>query len=55
MQPAIEARRVDYNTVRPRSSLDGATPQHFARISEGARPDDQEDDDRKPENLTLSP
>jgi putative transposase len=57
---AIEAWRVDYNTVRPHSSLDGATPQHFARLSAGprrlspARPD-EEDDDQKPENLTLSP
>ena len=34
---AIEAWRVDYNTVRPHSSLDGATPDQFARITEGAR------------------
>ena len=33
----IEAWRVDYNTVRPHSSLDGATPHHFATITEGAR------------------
>ena len=33
----IEAWRVDYNTVRPHSSLDGATPDHFARTTEGAR------------------
>ena len=30
---AIEAWRVDYNTVRPHSSLDGATPEQFARIN----------------------
>ena len=33
----IEAWRVDYNTVRPHSSLDGATPHHFATTTEGAR------------------
>ncbi len=52
----IELWRIDYNTVRPHSSLNGATPQHFARITEGAsrlspaRPDEE----RKPENLSLS-
>ena len=56
---AIEAWRVDYNTVRPHSSLDGATPEQFARITEGARRltparPDEEDEDRKPEDLTLS-
>ncbi len=55
----IEAWRIDYNTIRPHSSLDGATPHHFARIAAGARrlsparPDLKED--RKPEDLTLSP
>ena len=57
---AIEAWRIDYNTVRPHSSLDGATPHHFARISAGARRlsparPDEENDDQKPESLTLSP
>jgi putative transposase len=58
-QATIEAWRIDYNTVRPHSSLAGATPEQFARISAGtrrltpARPD-QEDEDRKPEDLTLS-
>jgi putative transposase len=56
----IEAWRVDYNTVRPHSSLDGATPEHFAKIGEGARRlpparPELEDTDRKPEDLTLSP
>jgi len=52
---AIEAWRLDYNGVRPHSSLDGATQDQFARISEGARRltqarPDQEDEDRKPED-----
>jgi putative transposase len=57
---AIEAWRLDYNGVRPHSSLDGATPDQFARITEEARRltparPDQEEEDRKPEDLTLSP
>ncbi len=57
---AIEAWRVDYNTVRPHSSLAGRTPDQFARIAAGARRHaparpDQECEDRKPEDLTLSP
>jgi hypothetical protein len=57
---AIETRRIDYNTVRRHSSLDGATPNQFARISAGvrrltpARPN-KENEDRKPEDFTLSP
>ena len=34
----IEAWRIDYNTVRPHSSLAGCTPQHFAQISSGGSP-----------------
>ncbi len=34
---AIEAWRVDYNTVRPHSSLADRTPDQFARFTEGAR------------------
>ena len=36
-QAAIEAWRLDYNTVRPHSSLGGATPDQFAGLTEGAR------------------
>lgn len=34
---AIEAWRIDYNGVRPHSSLNGASRNQFARITEGAR------------------
>jgi putative transposase len=36
-QITIEAWRVDYNTVRPHSSLDDRTPDQFAQASRGAR------------------
>jgi len=55
----IERWRVDYNTVRPHSSLNGATPEQFARTTEGARRlmparPDEDDRNQKPEVLTLS-
>jgi len=34
---AIEAWRIDYNTVRAHSLLAGRTPQQFAPLSGGAR------------------
>ena len=51
----IELWRIDYNTVRPHSSLDDATPQAFARASTEARrlPPARTNEDRKPEDLTL--
>ena len=36
-QIQIEAWRVDYNTVRPHSSLQNRTPDQFAQLSRGAR------------------
>ena len=55
-QVTIEAWRIDYNTVRPHSSLQDATPEAFARHSMGARrlTPARRNDDRKPEDLTLS-
>ena len=36
-QAAMEAWRVDYNTVRPHSALADRTPHDFATTTEGAR------------------
>lgn len=55
----IETWRIDYNTVRPHSSLADRTPDQFAKMTEGARRltparPDHKGNDRKPEDLTLS-
>ena len=52
----IEAWRVDYNTVRPHSSLAGRTPDEFAKVSVGARRlmPARPDEGRKSEGLSLS-
>jgi putative transposase len=52
---AIEAWRVDYNTVRPHSSLGGRTPDQFAAISGGARgpKSARTNEGLKPEGLAL--
>ena len=53
---AIELWRVDYNHVRPPSALDQAPPAECARDSLVARrlAPARKNDDRKPEDLTLS-
>lgn len=55
-QRTIEAWRIDYNTVRPHSSLDGVTPEQFARTSTGARrlTPARPDGNEKPAGLSLS-
>jgi putative transposase len=51
----IEDWRIDYNTVRPHSSLAGRTPAHFAAISVGARRlTPARPEGLKPEDLSLS-
>ena len=54
-QTTIEAWRLDYNTVRPHSSLDGRTPNQFAQLSTGARrlPPPRLDQVSNPGELTL--
>src|SRR5262249_1428411 len=58
----IEAWRIDYNTVRPHSALDGQTPHQFARFSVGARRlssartegKETKNEEITPEDLSLS-
>ena len=52
----IEAWRIDYNTVRPHSSLAGRTPMQFAAMTEGARRllPARLQENPKPEDLSLS-
>ncbi len=54
-QIAIEAWRLDYNTVRPHSALDDRTPEAFARLSTGARrlTPPRPDQGTNPDGLTL--
>ena len=52
---AIELWRFDYNQVRPHSALGQATPQQFAQDALARRlAPAREEQDRKPEDLTLS-
>ena len=55
-QIEIEAWRIDYNTVRPHSSLQNRTPDQFAQLSRGARPlpRPRPEDSKTPDGLTLS-
>ena len=52
----IAAWRIDYNTVRPHSSLAGRTPMQFAAMTQGARRllPARLQEDPKPEDLSLS-
>ena len=54
-QIAIEAWRLDYNTVRPHSALDDQTPEAFARLSTGARrlTPPRPDQGKNPDGLAL--
>jgi hypothetical protein len=62
-QRLIETWRVDYNTVRPHSALQGATPEQFANSLCGRSPAQTparadlkgtKNEDPKPEDLSLS-
>jgi putative transposase len=54
-QIQIEAWRIDYNTVRPHSSLQNRTPDQFAQLSREARrlSPPRPDGDQNREKLTL--
>jgi putative transposase len=55
-QSQIESWRVDYNTVRPHSSLQNQTPDQFAQLSRGARrlSPPRPEDGKNTDELTLS-
>jgi putative transposase len=50
----VEAWRENYNRVRPHTSLDGLTPEEFARRAGGISPGAEKDSKTNPINLEVS-